>query len=115
VTAEGNFVQNVSKQVGVSKVPETRRCIIGHGIGRAGNMVIARKAVAMMALVKTAHQAEEVGGRITGGDGAFGGSAGGRGVVVEEREGAFTGINRLGEDVLVLLGDDASKFKVAIG
>ena len=101
----------MSKQLGVSsKVPETR-CIIGHGIGRSGNMVVA-KAVAMMALVKTA-QTEEVGGRITGGDEAFGGAADGRGVVVEEREGAFTGINRLGEYVLV--GDDASKFKVAIG
>jgi hypothetical protein len=101
----------MSKQLGVSsKVPETR-CIIGHGIGRSGNMVIA-KAVAMMALVKTA-QAEEVGGRITGGDGAFGGSAHGGGVVIEEREGTFTGINRLGEYVLV--GNDTSKFKVAIG
>jgi hypothetical protein len=42
----------MSKQLGISKVPETRR-IIGHGIGRSGNMVVA-KAVAMMALVKTA-------------------------------------------------------------
>jgi hypothetical protein len=100
----------MSKQLGVSKVPETR-CIIGHGIGRSGNMVVT-KAVAMMALVKTA-QAEEVGGRVTGGDGAFGGSAHGGGVVVEEREGTFTGINRLREDALV--GDVASKFKVAIG
>jgi hypothetical protein len=101
----------MSKQLGISKVPETRR-IIGHGIGRSSNMVVA-KVVAMVELVKTA-QAEEVGGTVTGGDGTFGGSAHGRGVVVEEREGTFTGINRLGEYILV--GDDASKkFEVAIG
>ena len=74
--------------------------------------MVVTKAVAMMALVKTA-QAEEVGGRVTGGDGTFGGSAHGGGVVVEEREGALTGIDRLGEDVLV--GDDASQFKVTVG
>jgi hypothetical protein len=74
--------------------------------------MVVVKAVAVMALVKTA-QVEEVGGRITGGDGAFGGAAHGRGVVIEESEGTFTSINRLGEYVLV--GDDARKIKVAIG
>jgi hypothetical protein len=76
-------------------------------------MVITKAAVTMMALVKTA-QAEEVGGRVTGGDGTFGGSAHGRGIVIEEGEGTFTGINRVGEYIL-LVGDDASKFEVAIG
>jgi hypothetical protein len=66
----------------------------------------------MMALVKTA-QAEEVGGRVMGGDGTFRGSAHGGAVVVEEREGTFTGINRLGKYILV--GNNASKFEVAIG
>ena len=42
----------MGKQLGIRKMPETRG-IIGHGIGSAGNMVVA-KAVAMMALVKTA-------------------------------------------------------------
>ena len=83
----------VSKQLCVSKVPKTR-CIIGHRIGRAGNMVIA-KAVAMVTLVEAA-QAKKVGGRITGGDGAFGGAADGWGIVVEEGESAFTGVDGLG-------------------
>jgi hypothetical protein len=35
------------------------------------------------------------------------------GVVVEDREGTFTGVNRLGQDILV--GNDASKFEVTVG
>ena len=83
----------MSKQLGVSKVPKTRG-IIGHCIGRSGNMVVS-KAVAMVTLVKAA-QTKEVGGRITGGDGAFGGAADGGGIVIEEGESAFTGVDGLG-------------------
>jgi hypothetical protein len=83
----------MSKQLSVSEVPKTR-CVIGHCIGRAGNMVIA-KAVAMVTLVKAA-QTKEVGGRVAGRDGAFGGAADGRGIVVEEGESAFTGVDGLG-------------------
>ena len=49
----------------------------------------------MVTLVKAA-QAKEVGGRITGGDGAFGGAADGGGIVIEEGESAFTGVDGLG-------------------
>ena len=100
----------MGKQLGVRKGPETRR-IIRHGIGSAGNMVVA-KAVAMVALVK-AGQSKEVGCRVTGGDGALGGTANGGGVVVQDREGTFAGVNRLGQNILV--GDDASKFEITIG
>ena len=100
----------MSKQLRVRKGPETGR-IIRHGIGSASNMVVA-KAVTMVALVK-AGQSKEVGGGGTGGDGAFGGATNGGGVVVEDREGAFAGINRLSQNILV--GDDASKFEITIG
>ena len=100
----------MGKQLRVRKGPETGR-IICHGIGSASNMVVA-KAVTMVALVK-AGQSKEVGGRGTGGDGAFGGATNGGGVVVEDREGAFAGINRLSQNILV--GHDASKFEITIG
>jgi hypothetical protein len=79
--------------------------IIRHGIGGTGNMIIT-KTVAVVALVKTG-QTEEVGGRVTGRDGAFRGATDGGGIVIEDCEGAFMGVNRLGQNILV--GDDASK------
>ena len=85
--------------------------IIRHGIGRAGNMVIA-KAVAVVPLVK-AGQTKKVGSGVTGGDGTAGGTTNGRGVVIEDREGAFASINRLGQNILV--GDNAGEFEITIG
>jgi hypothetical protein len=100
----------MGKQLSVRKGPESGR-IVGHGIGSTGNVVIA-KAVTVVALVK-AGQTKEVGSGGTGGNGAFGGTADSRGVVIEDGEGAFTGIHRLGENVLV--GDNSGKFKITIG
>jgi hypothetical protein len=100
----------MSKQLRVRKRPKTGR-IIGHCIGGTGNVVVT-KTVAVVALVKTS-ETEEVGDGVTGRDGTFGGTTDGRGVVVEDRESAFTGVNRLGKNVLV--GDDASKFEVTVG
>jgi hypothetical protein len=54
--------------------------------------MVITKTVPVVALVK-AGQIKEVGGRVTGRDGAF--------------QGAFTGVNQLGQNILV--GDDASK------
>jgi hypothetical protein len=56
--------------------------------------MVITKTVAVVALVK-ACQAEEVGGRVARRDGAFGGTTDGGGVVVEDGEGAFTGVNGL--------------------
>jgi hypothetical protein len=100
----------MGKQLRVRKRPETGR-IIGHGIGGTGNMVVT-KTVAMVALVKTG-ETEEVGGGVARGDGTFRDATDGGGVVVENRKSAFTGVNRLGQNVLV--SDDASKFEVAVG
>jgi hypothetical protein len=66
-------------------------------------------------LVKTG-QAEEVGSRVTGGDGAFGGPANGGGVVslrIVLKVCSRASTDWLGKNILV--GDDASKFKVSIG
>jgi hypothetical protein len=100
----------MGKQLRVRQRPETGR-IIRHGIGGTGNMVIT-KTVAVVALVK-AGETEEVGGGVTGRDGAFRGTTDSGGVVVEDREGTFTGVNWLGQDILV--GNDASKFEVTVG
>jgi hypothetical protein len=94
----------------VRKQPETGR-IIRRGIGGTGNMVVTT-TVAVVAVVK-AGQTEEGGGGVTGRDRAFQGATDGGGIVIEDREGAFKGVNRLGENILV--GDDASKFEVTVG
>jgi hypothetical protein len=74
--------------------------------------MVVMKTVAVVALVKTC-ETEEVGGGVAGRDGTFGGATDGGGVVVEDHESAFMGVNRLGQNVLV--GDDASKFEVTVG
>jgi hypothetical protein len=97
----------MGKQLRVRKRPETGR-IIGHCIGGTGNMVVM-KTVTVVALVKTC-ETEEVGGGVAGRDGTFRGVTDGGGVVPEDRESTFIGVNQLGQNILV--SDDARSLLV---
>jgi hypothetical protein len=70
----------MSKKLGVSKGPKAGG-IISHGIGGTRN-VIVMEAITMMMLVKTG-KAKKVGSGIPGGDETFGGTADGRGVIID--------------------------------
>jgi hypothetical protein len=74
--------------------------------------VIIMDEVAVVALVE-ATEAEEVGGGIAGGDGAFGCTTDGRGIVVQDGESALTCVEGLSEDVLMC--EHAGELKIAHG
>jgi hypothetical protein len=90
-------------------MPQEARGVVGHGVCSTGNVVVTH-VISVVALMKTG-KAKKISCRIAGSDGAFGDTADGRRVIVEKGEGAFAGINGLGENVLV--GNDARKLKVA--
>jgi hypothetical protein len=71
--------------------------------------MVIMETVTVMTLMETG-KPEKVGGRIVGGNGALGGTADCRGVVIENGESTGPGIKGLGKDVLV--GNHTSEFKI---
>jgi hypothetical protein len=58
--------------------------VVGHGVSSTSNVVVAH-VIAMVALMKT-REAEEIGGRVAGSDGAFGDAADGGGDIIEKEK-----------------------------
>lgn len=85
--------------------------VIGHGVGRTGNVVILGK-VTMMTLVEST-EATQMGRDVNAGNGAFCHAAESGGVVTERGDGALTNIPMLGNDVLV--SNHAGLFQIAVG
>jgi hypothetical protein len=74
--------------------------------------MVITKTVTVMTLMKTG-KPEKISCRVAGGNGAFGNTADGGGVVIKNSEGAGAGVEGLGEDILV--GNHTSELKVTDG
>jgi hypothetical protein len=102
----GSAVQNGKEAV--SQTGSINERLISHGIRNSCNMIIADK-VTVMALMHT-QKAKKVGCSFTGADGALGDSADGRGIVIEDGEGALACIN--GGELKVAEGGVATRVSV---
>jgi hypothetical protein len=85
--------------------------VVGHTIGRAGNVVVEAH-VTVETLVQAVH-AEQVCGCAVGGDRAFATSGDGRKVIVDQGDGVLANVGQGGQDILV--SQDASQLQVAVG
>jgi hypothetical protein len=74
--------------------------------------VVITQAIAVVSLVE-AGETKEVGGSIAGGNGAFGSTADSGSIIIEEGEGASTGVNGLDKDILV--SNHPGKFEITDG